>query len=291
MKLTGSLITAACAAVLCGCAATAPSELVDARLAYQHASAGPAAELAPADIHKASEALARAEESFAEDSDSYRTRDLAYVAQRKAEMAVVKASIASEQKKQGASDAALVSTQTDLLKTREQDLDRTRSALAASQQSNQLAAKDLLAEKNARQESDAKAAAAQAALAKLASIKEEARGTVITLSGSVLFRSNESTLMPGASTRLDQVIAAFADTNDRNVMVEGYADSQGTDSYNLALSQRRADAVRTYLVEHGYPTDRVLARGMGEERPIADNATSEGRANNRRVEIVLVNPS
>jgi outer membrane protein OmpA-like peptidoglycan-associated protein len=290
MKLTGSLITAACAAALCGCASTPPSELVDARLAYQHANAGPAVQMAPADLHKASEALARAEESFSKDADSYQTRDLAYVAQRTAEMAGVKASIAIEKRNQAASDAKLVSTQTDLLREQNQDLDRTRSELDASRQSGQLAAKELQAEKEARMESDAKAVAAHAALAKLASIKEEARGTVITLSGSVLFRSNESTLMPGADTRLDQVVAAFATTNDRNVVVEGYADSQGNDAYNLDLSQRRADTVRSYLVRQGYPADRVLAEGMGEQRPIADNATSEGRANNRRVEIVLMNP-
>jgi outer membrane protein OmpA-like peptidoglycan-associated protein len=286
MRLTGSLITVACAAVLCGCAATAPKELVDARAAYDVASGGPATQLAPADLHKASAALARAEEAFSKDSDSYRTRDLAYVAQRTAEMAGVKASIATVRKNQTEAQAALLSTQTELLQTRDQALDRTRSELLASQQS----AKGLLAEKDARKEADAKAAAAQAELAKLASIKEDARGTVVTLSGSVLFRSNESTLMPGAETRLDQVIAAFA-TNERNVMVEGYADSQGSEAYNLALSQRRADTVRIYLVQHGYPAARVLARGMGEQRPIADNATAEGRANNRRVEIVLAKAS
>lgn len=287
MRLTGSLIPVACAAILCGCAATAPKELLDARAAHDVASAGPATQLAPADLHKASEALARAEESFSSDSDSYRTRDLAYVAQRSAEMAGVKASIATERTKQTDAQAELHSTQADLLQTREQALDRTRSELVASRQS----AKELLAEKDAREEADAKAAAAQAALAKLASIKEDARGTVVTLSGSVLFRSNESTLMPGAETRLDQVIAAFAATKERNVMVEGYADSQGSDTYNLALSQRRADTVRIYLVQHGYPAGRVLARGMGEQSPIADNTTAEGRANNRRVEIVLANPS
>jgi outer membrane protein OmpA-like peptidoglycan-associated protein len=69
--------------------------------------------------------------------------------------------------------------------------------------------------------------------------------------------------------------------------VEGYTDSQGSDTYNLDLSQRRADAVRDYLVHRGYDSSRVQAHGIGEGRPIADNATAEGRANNRRVEIVL----
>jgi len=59
------------------------------------------------------------------------------------------------------------------------------------------------------------------------------------------------------------------------------------DEYNLALSQRRANAVRDHLVRRGYPAARLHGKGMGEGRPIANNATSEGRANNRRVEIVL----
>jgi outer membrane protein OmpA-like peptidoglycan-associated protein len=290
MKLTGSLIGLACTALLCGCAATVPEELVDARLAYDHASAGPAAQLAPADLHKAKEALTRAEDAFADDAGSYRTRDLAYVAQRKAEMAVVKASIATARNDRAASDAELVSTQTELLQSQKKDLSRSRSDLAASEESRQAADKALRTERDAREKADAEATAARAALAKLASVREDARGTVITLSGSVLFRSNEATLMPGAEARLDQVVAAFATANDRSVMVEGYADSQGTDAYNLGLSQRRADAVRTYLVRSGFPSERVRAQGMGEQRPIADNSTSEGRANNRRVEIVLANP-
>ena len=85
MKMMGSLIMIACAALLGGCAATVPSELVNARLAYQHASAGPAAELAPVDLHKAQEALAQAENSFSQDAKSYHTRDLAYVAHRRAQ--------------------------------------------------------------------------------------------------------------------------------------------------------------------------------------------------------------
>ena len=63
--------------------------------------------------------------------------------------------------------------------------------------------------------------------------------------------------------------------------------NQGSESYNQGLSQRRADAVRDYLVRKGYPADRIQARGKGENSPIADNASPEGRANNRRVEIII----
>jgi outer membrane protein OmpA-like peptidoglycan-associated protein len=303
MRRTGSMFMLACFATMCGCAANAPTELVDARLAYEHARVGPAAELAPADLHKAQQALAQAEKSFEDDSDSYRTRDLAYVAERKSEMAVVKASIAAARNAKTASEADALATQSDLLQQQKQDLGRSKSALAASEQSRvaaeqsritaeqgrAVADKALLAEKNAREAAEARTAAARTALEKLASVKEEARGTVVTLSGSVLFRSNEAILMPGAESRLDQVIAAFATETTRHMMVEGYADSQGSNAHNLDLSQRRADAVRSYLVHKGYPAEHVSAKGMGEEHPIADNATSEGRANNRRVEIFLAN--
>ncbi len=74
---------------------------------------------------------------------------------------------------------------------------------------------------------------------------------------------------------------------NRNVVVEGFTDSQGAAQYNVDLSQRRADAVRDYIVQRGFDATRIQAHGIGEARPVADNATAEGRANNRRVEIVL----
>ena len=73
----------------------------------------------------------------------------------------------------------------------------------------------------------------------------------------------------------------------RNLIVEGHTDSRGSESYNQGLSQRRADAVRDYLVKRGYPADRIQSRGKGEGSPIANNASPEGRANNRRVEIII----
>jgi len=336
MKTTGSLILIASAALICGCAATVPSELANARLAYRHSSAGPAAEMAPVDLHKAQEALAAAERSFSDDAKSYRTRDLAYVAQRKAEMADAQASIAVEERSKARADndyqmtqgnilqektqdlnqtrAALAisertgqataeqlsaeqkarleaekrtTAQSTLVQERTQDLSETRTALAVSERSGQATAEQLAAEQKARLEAEKRASEAQAALAQLAAIREDERGMTITLSGSVLFRSNEATLMPGAESRLDQVVDALATSSDRNVVVEGYTDSEGSDTYNLDLSQRRADAVRDYLVHRGYPAGRVQARGIGEEHPIADNGTTEGRANNRRVEGVL----
>ena len=110
---------------------------------------------------------------------------------------------------------------------------------------------------------------------------------VITLSGSVLFASNQSALLPEARSRLDQVSDVLLSTRERHIMVEGHTDSQGSNSYNMDLSQRRADSVRNYIVQRGYEADLIKARGLGEGNPIADNGSAEGRANNRRVEIII----
>jgi outer membrane protein OmpA-like peptidoglycan-associated protein len=93
--------------------------------------------------------------------------------------------------------------------------------------------------------------------------------------------------LSSAQVKLDQVANALLDVRARNLIVEGHTDSQGSTSYNQDLSQRRADAVRDYLIQKGYPADRIQARGIGKGRPIADNASPEGRANNRRVEIII----
>lgn len=287
MKARNLLIVLTGAGVLGACAATVPSELVNARGAYQRASSGPAAQAAPAELHVASEALARAEKAFQGDPDSYQTRDLAYVAQRKSELATAIASIAIEQKSQSQAKDEFQATQGEIVTKTKQDLRRTRAALAVSERSGEVAAERLSAEQAARAAAEQRAADAQAALAKVAIVKEEPRGIVITLSGSVLFSSNQSALLPDARARLDQVTDVLLTTPERELTIEGHTDSQGSHSYNLDLSQRRADAVRNYLVKRGYQGDRIRAHGLGEGYPIADNASAEGRANNRRVEIII----
>jgi outer membrane protein OmpA-like peptidoglycan-associated protein len=126
--------------------------------------------------------------------------------------------------------------------------------------------------------------------ATVGTVKQESRGTVITIPGSVLFASGKSTLLPGAQAKLNAVADALKDQADHEIVVEGHTDTQGSDATNLELSQKRAQAVRDYLVAHGVPTSRVRAQGLGESKPVADNKTAEGRANNRRVEII-VSPS
>ena len=114
---------------------------------------------------------------------------------------------------------------------------------------------------------------------------------VITLSGSVLFRSNDAMLLPASQDRLNQVADALL-ARKRDVIVEGHTDSKGSQVSNMNLSQRRAESVRSYLVSRGFPAEKIQARGIGPDRPIAENKNAEGRANNRRVEIIIAkNPS
>lgn len=280
MKTRSLFLAVISVGIISACATTVPIELVDAREAYRRASFGSAAQAAPAELHVANEALALAEKSFSQDPDSYRTRDLAYIAQRKAQLAEASASINIQQKKEDQAKNDFQTTQGKVVAKTKQDLSQTRSALATS-------AQQLTAEQEARAAADKRAADAQAALAKLAAVKDEPRGMVITLSGSVLFASDRSVLLPEARTRLDQLTEVLLTTKERNLTVEGHTDSQGSDSHNMDLSQRRADAVRSYIVERGYQSDLIKAHGLGEGTPVANNSNAEGRANNRRVEIVI----
>ena len=274
------LFIGACTVALAGCAHAVPTELSNARSAYQRTSEGPAAKLVPADVHKAQMALSAAEKSFADAPESFQTRDLAYVAWRTCEMADAQANIAADQGSTSRAKDNLSAMQGDLV-------EQTKADLATSKHTGELTAEKLSAEQDARIAADKRATDAQAALAKLAAVKDEPRGMVITLSGSVLFASNKTDLLPEARTRLDQVAEVLLTTRERNITVEGYTDSQGSDSFNMDLSQRRADAVRSYLVQRGYQADRIQAHGLGKGSPVADNASAEGRANNRRVEIVI----
>lgn len=111
---------------------------------------------------------------------------------------------------------------------------------------------------------------------------------VITLSGSVLFASAKSDLLPAAELKLNEVADVLTQQDpDSRIVIEGHTDSQGKADRNQVLSQQRAESVRAYLVSRGIAADRVTATGYGPTRPVADNKSAEGRANNRRVEIVI----
>lgn len=277
-----------------GCSATLPpQDLVTARASYARASQGPAATLDPAALHSAADALRGAERSFNDEGDTQKTRDLAYVADRRAQVADAQGETKRLVGQQGQTLASMHAAETAQANATSAELGRTNLQLRSREEALRSQGQQLDAERDRRQDAEKRAAQAAADLAAFASVRQDAtRGLVITLSGGVLFASNKSDLLPSAQTKLDEVARALAKNDGAStIVVEGHTDSQGGSTYNQDLSLRRAQAVRDYLVTRGIASDRVTATGYGLTRPIADNASPEGRANNRRVEIVVRPPS
>ncbi|MEO7035975.1 MAG: OmpA family protein [Polyangiaceae bacterium] len=294
MKIsTIALVTSFLSLGLGACASTVPTpELVGARHTYDQARIDPNAALVPDSVLSAKQALDKAESVHSSDPQSDAERSYSYVAQRRAELSLALGANAKA-KKDGDQSAANYGQLQDTLRT---------SAVAklgvergqVNQLGTQLAQTQtgLAAETEARKAAEARAARALESLAKIAQVKEEARGMVITLSGEVLFVTGKSELLPVAQDQLGQVAKALQDQGEINpIVVEGYTDSVGSDSANMTLSQARADAVRSYLVSKGLPSDKVSAVGKGKSNPVAPNDTASGRANNRRVEIVVAGGS
>jgi outer membrane protein OmpA-like peptidoglycan-associated protein len=296
----------AAASWMCGCATVAPTQLVEAREAYATSSNGEAAKLTPTDLYDAKKALDKADAEFADHGDTVECRDYAYVAKRKVQLADAKARTEKDRQriaeaaKSGVAvrDSQVKNTQAALDSSRAQLKDERRDNAAATSEmraTNTAQAKDLQAsnaqvevEKQARMAAEAKLAGAMKDLAAIAAVKEEARGVVITLSGSVLFASGKYALLNTAQTKLDQVAEALkAQDANKTMVVEGHTDNQGSDASNQPLSMNRATAVRDYLVSRGVASEKITAVGMGSSKPITDNKTPENRANNRRVEIVI----
>ena len=265
--LVSSLLTAACGST------PPPKELVDARATYARVSGGAAMRVVPADVQTAKEALDAAEKAFTEDATAPSTVDLAYVAERKAALADAKAGSAGAERQKAEAQKGLQQTQTQRAQAVQGELSQTKDALRR--------------ERQARTDAERRAKEAMDNLARIAAIKDEPRGMVITLSGSVLFASGKAELLPVAQEKLNQVAQALKEQEDATMVVEGHTDSLGPASVNQELSLKRAQSVREYLVSRGIPPERVTASGIGPDRPIADNKTAEGRANNRRVEIVV----
>lgn len=115
-------------------------------------------------------------------------------------------------------------------------------------------------------------------------------GNNITLNmpGNVTFATDSSDLRPAFFDVLQSVGLVLEEYDQTVIEVAGHTDSTGSDAYNQALSERRASSVASYLQSQGVSSQRIITVGMGERRPVADNATPEGRQANRRVEITMV---
>jgi outer membrane protein OmpA-like peptidoglycan-associated protein len=321
MKPITYLIIIACAGLLVGCAANIPpTELINARQAYQHASAGQAAQLVPAELHKAEEALAIAEKSFQNDPKSFRTRDLAYVADRKAKMAEALATTVAGNATTAKANKDYQTTQTEIVKNTKEDLAASeRSAVVkteqlAAEQKARLAAENRAAEakveaQRVKESTDAEArnvkgladAEAQrvkestdAEARRLAEQKERDINTIIILERGkkvvlkgVNFDFNKATLLNESETTLTRAYNAMVANPGVQVVITGHTDNVGSQKFNQVLSLKRAQAVKNWLVKKGIASNRMRTVGRGQNEPMSSNETEEGRAENRRMEFFV----
>jgi len=254
------------------CAASKPPDtLVQARQEFTVAEHSQAARYNPAALHDAKTALDRAESLYKDDADKNLVSDAAYVAMRRAERAKIEGeTLALQTRKeqlirneQQAQAKSVQQTQTELEQTR-MELDKERAA---------------------RQEAEMRASNAMSKLQVEGSVQEKPSGTVITMSGGLLFPSGKSELMPGSERNLDKVADALKQQGDRKIVVRGYTDSTGKKQTNLMLSKARAEAVADYLASRGVSRDKITTEGLADGDPVSPNKTPSGRAANRRVEI------
>jgi len=108
--------------------------------------------------------------------------------------------------------------------------------------------------------------------------------TVITLN-NVYFDTDKSTIKPNSYKQLNDMVTLMKERPDLKIEIDGHTDNQGGDAHNMTLSKDRANAVKAYLVKHGITAGRIITKGFGSLHPVADNATASGRAQNRRIEV------
>jgi outer membrane protein OmpA-like peptidoglycan-associated protein len=116
-------------------------------------------------------------------------------------------------------------------------------------------------------------------------VSVEVQKEITDLARAIYFQTGKMSFTDETAIRMEQISAILNQYKTLRFDVEGHTDSTGSDKINNRLSQERADAVRDYLVEHGFPADKITAKGFGSANPIGDNKTSKGRQENRRVEI------
>jgi outer membrane protein OmpA-like peptidoglycan-associated protein len=173
----------------------------------------------------------------------------------------------------------------------------TAAANAANAEAN--SAMDRQSADQARQDADAANVVAASSAERSAALEQEIvdlqarvtdRGLVLTL-GDVLFATGKSDLRVGTSDNLGKLVTFLMKYPERNVLIEGHTDSVGNAEFNQGLSQRRADAVRSFLTSRGIAEARLRTSGKGEAEPLAANETASGRQQNRRVEVIIDNPA
>jgi outer membrane protein OmpA-like peptidoglycan-associated protein len=223
---------------------------------------------APVALREAGQTLDRAERIWKHDHNTEEVQHLAQLTEWRVEIAR-----AVVQQRMAEADIQLLGRE------RERVLQeaRTREARLAQQEAERA--------QQAAQAATARSTQLEQELAALKA-KETERGLLLTL-GDVLFEYNRADLKSGAMQKLYPLITFLQENPTRNVVIEGHTDNIGSDAYNQDLSERRAEAVRDFLLQNGIRAERVTAQGRGKSYPVASNDTEVGRQQNRRVEITI----
>ncbi len=294
-------------AIFSGCSSIPQnSALTDAHSSYDSARSNPAVtNLAAVELQEASNSLNKADAALNKGASDATVNQMAYIANQQvgiaqetakrktAELAVASASTQRDQIRLAARTAEADAAHQKVGIAQETADQKTAEAAAANQQAaiaQQTADQHAvaLAAANANAANDQALIAQQEMQLKALNAKKTDRGMVITL-GDVLFNINKAQLSPHGMQSSQKLAAFLKQYPQRKVLVEGYTDSTGSEAHNQALSERRADAVRTALIEAGINSDRIATHGYGESYPVASNDSASHRQINRRVEIIISN--
>ena len=291
-------------AVAAGAEDYAPTQLLRARTTLAQASGFSSGKKNKATIDYSRRSLALSAEALQVTARSKEAEAVeAEIARRKAEMEALTAraseaeanaaaaavalaeanrAIEEVQRSRTEAEAAVLAAQGELSR-----IETERLALAASVSALESQSADLEREKaELEREKTDLSARLQGALSQVADTQESARGMIVSLP-DILFDTNQATLKNEARVVIAKLAGILLILPELNLRVEGHTDSTGSADYNQGLSERRATSVRDFLAQQGIDGQRMVAVGYGLTRPVADNKSREGRAKNRRVEIVI----
>lgn len=271
-------------ATLAGCASVPENSLLnEARNDYRAAQTNPqVVNLAPNELKQAGDALAKANDASNKNEDAAVVNHLAYLAKQRA-------AIAQETARQKEAESAVTRAGAERskirLEARTAEASKAQQSAEAAQRQAEASQQEAAMSQQQARDAEMRASELETQLEELNAKKTE-RGLVITL-GDVLFDTNKAQLKSGSARSLQKLADFLKQYPQRKARIEGYTDSTGGADYNQALSERRANAVRTSLVDMGISNDRISTHGYGEDSPVATNDTASGRQLNRRVEIIL----
>ncbi len=299
---------------------TEPLDLAQAEKAFELAEEAGAEEYAPSVFQRAKTTLAQAQ-NFSKGNKSkelmdYSRRSLALsaealqvtkrqkeaeaveaeIARRTAEMQALEEQASSAKTRAEEAEESTAAATAALAESRAQKEQADAAVEAAQRELDQIVAERLqlqaevsmLSEQAAGLEREKAELSSRlaGALSQVADTQSSARGMIVSLP-DILFDTNEATLKSEARVVLAKLAGILLILPDLNLRIEGHTDSTGSAEYNQQLSEKRATSVRVFLTEQGIAASRMVAVGYGFDRPVASNDTREGRAKNRRVEIVI----